>query len=401
MDTDVYYHKTVTFSTGKQSLRFRTSQELFSSHDIDTGTRFLLRSIIGAGFKPQRILDLGCGYGPIGLTLKKLYPDSALHMVDRDALALSYSRQNVALNGLDSVEIYGSLSYDDVKQADFDLIVSNIPGKAGEAVITHLLQEAHYYLTPDGLAAVVVVAALETTVMKILENTPDLEIVLRQKRSGHAIFHYKFSGEPVSPKLDQSALERGIYHRKDISMHFENINYDIQTAYGLPEFDSLGYGSQMLVKTLKELPGRNIHRAVNFNPGQGHIAVMLWKLVGPEKIVLIDRDLLALRYSHLNLVRNGCPADKIHLLHQVGLEIPGEEKIDLFTGVLREEEGRDAILLNVNKAGERLSPDGTIIVSAGSTAITRLAADVASEGRLRIKTRGRRRGHSLLVLGVV
>jgi hypothetical protein len=139
---------------------------------------------------------------------------------------------------------------------------------------------------------------------------------------------------------------------------------------------------------------------VNFNPGQGHIAVILWKLIKPESLVLVDRDLLALRYSHLNLVRNGCPADKIHLLHQVGLEIPGEEKIDLFTGVLREEEGRDAIILNANQAGERLSPDGTIIVSAGSTAITRLVADVASGGRLRVKTRERRRGYSLLVLGV-
>src|SRR4030042_5405033 len=101
MDEDIYFHKTVTFRARKQSLQSRTSEELFSSHDIDTGTRFLLRSIIEAKYdKPQRILNLGCGYGPLGLTLKKIHQDSIVHMVDRDALAIEYSRQNAKLNGL-------------------------------------------------------------------------------------------------------------------------------------------------------------------------------------------------------------------------------------------------------------------------------------------------------------
>ena len=43
MEADIYFHKTVTFRAWKHSLRFRTSQELFSSHDMDTGTKFLLR----------------------------------------------------------------------------------------------------------------------------------------------------------------------------------------------------------------------------------------------------------------------------------------------------------------------------------------------------------------------
>ncbi len=398
MDENVYFHKTVTFRAWKRSLQFRTSQELFSSYDIDTGTKFLLRSIVEADYKPQRILDLGCGYGPIGLTLKKLYPESSVHMVDRDALALEYSRQNVELNGLDGIEVYGSLGYDDVERTDFDLIISNIPGKAGETVITHLLQEARYYLAPGGLAAIVVVAALEATVAKVLQDTPDVEIVLRRNRSGHAIFHYKYIVEQTPLKPDRSALEQGVYHRNDIQMRIENLEYKMQTAYGLPEFDSLSYGSEMLVKAFKDIRGSNIQRAVIFNPGQGHIAVALWKLIKPKNIAIVDRDLLALRYSQLNLVMNGCPADKITLLHQVGLEITCEDKFDLITGLLREEEGKEAIFLTIRQAAERLSPGGKIITAAGSTAITRLAAYVESEGRLRIKTRERWRGHSLLVL---
>ncbi len=129
MDEDIYFHKTVDFHAGKINLRFRTSQALFSSHNVDIGTRFLLRSIIESDYKPGRILDMGCGYGPLGLTLKKLYPDSHVEMVDRDALAIAYSRQNAELNGLAGVEICGSLGYDDVQRTDFDLITCKYTGK--------------------------------------------------------------------------------------------------------------------------------------------------------------------------------------------------------------------------------------------------------------------------------
>ena len=78
----------------------------------------------------SKILDLGCGYGPIGLTLKALRPESAVHMTDPDALAVAYSRRNAEINRLDGVKIYGSLDYDSITERDFDLVISNIPGKA-------------------------------------------------------------------------------------------------------------------------------------------------------------------------------------------------------------------------------------------------------------------------------
>ena len=398
MDEDVYFHKTVTFRAWKHSLQFRVSQELFSSHDIDIGTRFLLRTIVEADYdRPQRILDLGCGYGPLGLMLKSLHPDSTVHMVDRDALAIEYSRQNTELNGLSGVDIYGSLGYDDVKRTDFDLVIANIPGKAGESVIAYLLRETGYYLAPGGLAAIVVVAPLEATVTKILDDTPGVEIVLKRTRSGHAVFHYRFAGEPGSPRPDRSALERGIYHRKNVKMSLDNLEYPMQTACGLAEFDSLSYGSEMLVKAFTNIKGSDIHHSVLFNPGQGHVAVALWKLIRPKNIALVDRDLLALRYSNLNLVLNECPPERVSTSHQVGIESQNTEKVDLFVGVLREEEGKNATFLILKQAAEQLSAKGMIVVSAGSTAITRLVTHVESE-RLRIRTRERWKGYSLLVL---
>jgi 16S rRNA (guanine1207-N2)-methyltransferase len=394
MEEDVYFHKTVTFRAGRQTLPFRTSQELFSSHDVDIGTRFLLRSIIESDYQPEKILDLGCGYGPIGLTLKKIYPDSLVHMVDRDALAVSYSLQNAELNSLRGAEIYGSLGYDDVSRDDFDLVVSNIPGKAGEAVITYLLQEARYYLAPRGTVAIVIIVALAPTVEKSLQDTPGCEITLRQNRSGHAIFHYRFTETLLKP--GNTAFERGVYHRQSLAIRRENLAYQIQTAYGLPEFDSPGHGSEMLIDALKKTAGKTIKRAVVFNPGQGHAAVAMWKLTKPQYIDLVDRDLLALRYSRLNLVANGCPGENIQVFHQVGagLESGG---VDLFTGVLGEV-GKEANIITLNQATEALSPGGMIIVSGGSTAVTRLVDYVKSAAGLRVIKRERRHGFSLLAL---
>jgi 16S rRNA (guanine1207-N2)-methyltransferase len=397
MDEDVYFHKRVILRAGKQPLEFRTSQELFSSHDIDIGSRALLRSVIEAGYEPQGILDLGCGYGPLGLALKKLHPESTVHMIDRDALAIEYSRQNAGINGLKDVEVYGSLGYDDVKRNDFDLIVANIPGKAGESVIAYLLREARYYLRPGGVAAIVVVAALESAVAEILQDTQGLEIIFRHKRAGHAIFHYRFIAEPRLKKPGNSALERGIYHRQNIKIRRVNLEYVLQTAYGLPEFDSLSYASEMLITALNKMRGGGVKSATVFNPGQGHIALAVWKIIRPLNLGLVDRDLLALRYSHLNLIKNGCPPGKISMRHQIGLNREDNEKCAFMAGVLKDE-SKEVNILILQQATEGISPGGRIVMAAGSTVITRLADYIEKKRQLHIKARERRRGYSLLVL---
>jgi len=158
---DAYFKKDVTYNYRGENLKFHVSQSLFSSHDIDLGTKRLLRTIETEGLnKYDKVLDLGCGYGPIGISLKSFYEPSIVHMVDRDALALEFSKQNVELNNLSDIKIYGSLGYDDVTEKDFDFIVSNIPAKVGEPVLSHILEDARFYLRPRGKVAVVVIDAI-------------------------------------------------------------------------------------------------------------------------------------------------------------------------------------------------------------------------------------------------
>lgn len=398
MDEDAYFKKIITFNFWRQNLRFRTSQELFSSHEIDSGTRLLLRTIKEDGnINPQSILDMGCGYGPLGLTLKSVYRDAEVHLVDRDALAFEYSGQNAELNGFTGVSAYGSLGYDDLKKSDFDLIVSNLPGKAGEPVIAYLLRDAAYHLAPHGLAAIVVVTPLAKIVEQILKASPGAEITNRQTNPGHVVFHYRFQSLP-GEKTPPAAMERGIFTRKQITFRLDSLECPLHTAFGIPEFDTLDYRSEMLLKAVENLRSSHFKNIVAINPGQGYIPIAIWKIFQTENISLVDRDLLALRYAKFNLVLNQCPAERINLHPQAGFELKGHHNADLWIGVLRSEEGSRAMIEMIQQAAQTLSPTGSIVLSASSTAMARLADYIQLHKLLRIVDREKWRGYSLLVL---
>lgn len=397
--TDAFFKKLVSFRCAGQTLHFRVSQDLFSSHQVDFGTSFLLRTLVKSEHAPlHKVLDLGCGYGPIGLALKKVSGESFVHMVDRDALAVEYSRQNAELNGLSNVEIYGSLGYDDVRAEDFDLVTCNIPGKAGEPVISHFLRDAADYLKPGGMVAIVVVIPLQATVEQMLTGTPGIDIIFRGARSGHAVFHYRSTDNRNGadhPRI--SALDRGVYHRTKETFSFQGLKYPMQTAQGLPEFDSRSYHTELLLAGIQGLRNQSARRTVVFNPGQGHVPVVLSRLLNPDDIMLVDRDLLSLRYSRNNLVLNGYPAEHVTLAHQAGIALESREQANIIVGTLRENEGTEALALTVRQAADQLSPDGIFLLSASSTAVTRVEGMIRTRNQLRIQGRKRWKGNSLLI----
>ena len=399
MPRDVYFKKEVSLEYVGHKLRFRVVQDLFSSFEVDVGTRLLLRSLAEAGRDDLRkVLDLGCGYGPIGLALKMSDEERTVHMVDRDALAVEYSRQNADLNHLPGVEIYGSLGYDDVSARDFDLIASNIPAKAGEPVIANLLREASRYLRPGGLVAIVVIAPIAAGTSAVLAATPSIEVVFHKATARYAVFHYRFHETQEASPPTSVAFDRGIYNSGNVTASLGGLRYNLETSHDLPELEAAGVPGQLLVEALRSMDGPPPRSTIVFGPGQGHVPVALWMLLRPESLGLVDRDLLGLRRAEANLLLNGCPASRIALSHQVGLHTGSRQQADLIVSTPRESEGSRALALSMHQVSQRLSPHGTVLVAATSTAATRLAKALRPAKTLRVASRKRRRGHSLLAL---
>ena len=395
---DPYYKKTAALDIGGLGLEFRVSQTLFSSHAVDVGTEHLLRTLHGTGRRFKKVLDFGCGYGPIGIALKALNPGAALHMVDRDALAVGYASRNALLNGIDDALSYPSLGFDDIRDRDFDLVAANIPGKAGERVIASWLRDAPLYLREGGQVGVVVVSPLERFVSEVIGGIQGGELVLRERRAGHTVLLYRAGRAGDAPPTPTSSFGRGDYDRVQAAFSLGQIDYQMNTVFGLPEFDSLSYRTRLLGSVLQGLDRRQSgDRVLVLNPGQGHVPVILSKAVGPGSIDMVDRDLLALRCSARNLGLNGYDASKVSIGHRVGLGAP-ESRWDLIVADMRDEEGPDVTAMQLRQAADHLAPGGKLVLAAGSASITRLAAVCKKERLGAVQQRKRRRGSSVLVL---
>jgi 16S rRNA G1207 methylase RsmC len=143
-----------------QNLKFHTTWGIFSPKSIDEGTQ-LLADLLEV--KPDAdCLDLGCGYGPLGLTLAKLAPKGTVQMVDKDFTAVDYSNRNAELNGLNNAHAYLSNGFDQVPaDAMFDAIISNVPAKIGGELMTLMLHDARAHLKPGGQLYVVTISGLK------------------------------------------------------------------------------------------------------------------------------------------------------------------------------------------------------------------------------------------------
>lgn len=134
-----------------EDFHFYTDAGVFSKKMIDYGSQALLSVLnFSAG---QSLLDLGCGYGPLGISLAKVQ-NLNVTMVDINLRALELARKNAKRNGVE-VDTYQSNIYDQVK-GQFDQIISNPPIRAGKQVVHDILEGAYDHLKPGGSLTTVI-----------------------------------------------------------------------------------------------------------------------------------------------------------------------------------------------------------------------------------------------------
>lgn len=145
-----------TFDAELRGYSFRLTSDagVFSRDGVDYGSRVLIEHMdIPNG---ARVLDIGCGYGPIGLTAARLAPQGHVTLIDINERAVELAEVNAATNGIRNVSFALSDLFSAVEGQTFDVILSNPPIRAGKVVVHNLFTDSWNYLKPGGTTWVVI-----------------------------------------------------------------------------------------------------------------------------------------------------------------------------------------------------------------------------------------------------
>ena len=134
-----------------EKMTFLTDAGVFSKKMIDFGSQLLLKCLeVNQG---ESVLDVGCGYGPLGLSLAKAYGVQAT-MVDINNRALGLARQNAERNKVEAT-IFQSNIYEQV-EGHFDHVISNPPIRAGKQVVHEIIEKSKDFLEIGGDLTIVI-----------------------------------------------------------------------------------------------------------------------------------------------------------------------------------------------------------------------------------------------------
>jgi hypothetical protein len=344
-----YIARETAFQFRGRNFTFALSRELFSSADIDRGTRLLLKVFsrqldedTAAGRPlPRTVLDCGCGVGVIGIcaaaALEKLragdpsIPAAGLRVraQDRDELARLFTEYNARENRIppDLFEAHTEPLLAGPAGGRWDLILSNIPAKAGRPVLEDFVLRAAALLNPGGRIMLVAVQPRAGFFRRRIES---LGAGPPREEAGAEYSVFVYAGPSASSgtaaRGPAEALPAGgrnfpadypFYIRKSADYEMEGIPLRLDTVYGAPGFDSPGGAARAAAKLARRLGTEKLNLAAAraggpmlvHEPGQGFFPLWLLKYleeagageaVSAPSLVLSGRNILALEAARRN-----------------------------------------------------------------------------------------------------
>ncbi|MEH7112764.1 class I SAM-dependent methyltransferase [Neobacillus niacini] len=143
------------FTLRNQKIRFKTDNGVFSKKEVDFGSRLLIEAFEIPEVEGH-VLDVGCGYGPIGLSIAKDFPNRLVHMIDVNERAIQLAKENAEQNHINNVHIYESDRLLSVKDREFAAILTNPPIRAGKKTVHDIFEQSHMHLVSGGQIWVVI-----------------------------------------------------------------------------------------------------------------------------------------------------------------------------------------------------------------------------------------------------
>ncbi|MEK4439452.1 MULTISPECIES: class I SAM-dependent methyltransferase [Niallia] len=197
--TEHYYSRTQNvnsdpnywnFTLKGNTIRFKTDNGVFSKKEVDFGSRLLIETYTLPDLDGD-ILDVGCGYGPIGISIAKTSPNRMVHMVDVNLRAIELAEENARQNGVENVRIYESDRLLRAKGQKFASILTNPPIRAGKKVVHDIFEQSYECLVPNGELWVVIQKkqGAPSAIAKLEEFFKEVNIV--EKKKGYFIIQAK------------------------------------------------------------------------------------------------------------------------------------------------------------------------------------------------------------------
>jgi predicted RNA methylase len=370
-------------------LRFDIPADVFSSFAVDKGTRLLLREISKADVKWSKALDLGCGYGPIGLALLASGRAQETWALDRDLLAVAYARRNAELNKLENFHALAAMAWPGDLAGDFDGVVTNLPAKAGQEVHRHILLGAARHLHESGRVWTVVVNSLVEKIQEILKDSGATDITCIPGRE-HTVLHYGFTRIPEEVPDP--------YLRDIATFQWGRVTYQLYCLHGLSEFDTRSWVTDAVLDLVsKRMGGPGKRHLLVVEPGQGHLPLLAWtKMRSLESIELVSRDCIALRASLRNLQAHTKNVDlRAELSTLWRPDRPENDRRSVAVIFASGKEGYDLTLAKLLDLREHFG--GQVILGCKSAWMQRLEPELARQ-KIGILATAKRRGVLALLL---
>lgn len=143
----------IQFDYQGKNLEFLSDIGVFSKNSIDYGSRVLLSTF--DKLENVSLLDVGCGYGPLALSLASVGSNLACTLVDVNDRAIELATKNAKRLKLENVRVFNSSCYENV-EGEFDVIISNPPIRAGKQIVHEILSGAYDHLKSNGYLKVVI-----------------------------------------------------------------------------------------------------------------------------------------------------------------------------------------------------------------------------------------------------
>ncbi len=320
-----------------QTLSLDVPWDVFSSQRIDEGTLLLLEHLPARA--PDSVLDLGCGYGALGLPVAARWPKARCLLIDRDLLAVAAAAHNARSLGLGNVDVRPGLGYRGLSEK-FDWVLCNVPARIGARAIRYFFEGGR------ALGAEVRAVVIRDLVPAVEElRLPGLEHVARGPR------HDVFALAPGPAEVD---LEDETVYQRD-ETEFQGLRLS------RPQDASEDPAHPRMLSILAEsLPRAAPESVLAFRAGYGAMPLFLKRRFPETEVAAQERDLLDAAFLRRNARSLRLPV----AVRETLFPADGAGAFFLVVGELSAPAGPAVAARELQDAADLLSPGGQALILA-------------------------------------